>query len=498
MPDLVRAAQPLRQAGRILPVGVGNNCNTHVRQPEHIACRCHPAFVATFDRPRRTDDFRAVSLRALIIDYNGFFASCEQQERPELRGRPVAVVPVMTESTCVIASSYDARARGIKVGTPVSEARQLCPGIVIIESRPEVYIRYHQKLITAVETCLPITEVWSIDEVWCTLPPDWQNRTDALATSRKIKTAIRLIAGECLTCSIGVAPNAWLAKIASDLEKPDGLVVIESEELPQRLFPLKLRDLPGIGGNMETRLRTAGLDTVEKLYAASVEKLRHIWGGIEGERMWERLRGTEVPLPPKRTSSLGHSHVLPPHLRNLAGAEATLHRLLQKASMRLRASGFYAGGMHLALRLSGHKQWSTAATFTETQDTLELTRIFNLLWVRRPSGTTAIHGVGVTLFDLGTTAGHTAMLPGIVDNGDKRAGLNAALDHINKKLGKNTVVFGGALGALDYAPVRIAFNRIPDLQIEEGDASGDLRPNDDELARFRLAPRVSALSVSAS
>jgi DNA polymerase-4 len=431
-----------------------------------------------------------VSLRALIIDYNGFFASCEQQERPELRGRPVAVVPLMAETTCVIACSYDAKARGIKVGTPVAEARLLCPGITIVESRPEIYIRYHQKLIESVETCLPVTEAWSIDEVWCTLPPDWQNRTAALAAARKIKTAIRRLAGECLTCSIGIAPNAWLAKVASDMEKPDGLVVIEDGELPQRLFPLDLRDLPGVGANMETRLRTAGLDTVEKLCAADIPTLRHIWGGIEGERMWERLRGTEVPLPPKRTSSLGHSHILPPELRNVAGAESTVHRLLQKAAMRLRASGFYAGGLHLALRFSGSGRWSTAATFIETQDTLDLIRILKLLWTRRPRGSDRIHGVGVTLFDLGTTAGHTGMLPGIVDNGDSRAGLNATLDHINKKLGKHSVVFGGALGALDYAPIRIAFNRIPDLTLEEGDDSGNLRPNDSELAQSRLAPRI--------
>lgn len=432
--------------------------------------------------------------RALVIDYNGFFASCEQQERPELRARPVAVVPIMAESTCVIACSYDAKSRGIKVGTPVPEARRLCPGIVIVESRPEIYIRYHNKLLEAVGTCLPVTEALSIDEVWCGLPPDWQNRADALAVARKIKRSIRMIAGEQLTCSIGIAPNSWLAKIASDLEKPDGLVVIGSEELPGRLHPLSLRDLPGVGSNMEARLRAAGLDTVEKLCAASIETLRRAWNGIEGERMWSRIRGVEVALPPKRTSSLGHSHVLPPPLRDPAGAEATLHRLLQKASMRLRAAGFYAGGMHIALRFSGRERWSAAATFTETQDTLELTRVLKLLWERRPRGpgSASVRGAGVTLFDLGAASGHTGVLPGIVDNGDRRASLNAALDHLNKKLGKNTVVFGGALGALDYAPVRIAFNRIPDLVLEEGGAHADpgLAPDDDELARFRLAPRL--------
>jgi DNA polymerase IV len=474
-------------------VGIGNHCDAHVSRIEQVARECHLTFPPRLTTPAVRTIFTAVSLRALVIDYNGFFASCEQQERPELRTRAVAVVPVMAETTCVIACSYDAKKRGVKTGTRVDEARALCPGIVIIEARPEIYIRYHKKLLEAVDTCIPVTQALSIDEVWCALPPDWQNRRDALAVARKIKTAIRRIAGEFLTCSIGVAPNSWLAKIASDLEKPDGLVVIESEELPQRLFPLALRDLPGVGANMETRLRAAGLTTVESLCAASVEKLRQVWGGIEGERMWERLRGTEVVLPPARTSSLGHSHILPPHLRNPTGAEATLHRLLQKASMRLRAAGHYAAGMHLALRLSGRERWSTAATFTETQDTLELTRILNLLWTRRPRtrGADAIHGVGVTLFDLGTTAGHTGMLPGIVDNGDRRAGLNAALDRINKKLGKHSVVFGGALGALDYAPVRIAFNRIPDLDLEEGaQPDGELAPDDTELARIRLAPRV--------
>jgi len=427
-------------------------------------------------------------LQSLLIDYNGFFASCEQQERPDLRGRPVAVVPVLSETTSCIAASYDAKRAGIRVGTPVAEARRLCPGIAIVESRPEIYLRHHQNLLTAVETCLPVTEVWSIDEVWCRLPSGLQSPEAARAVARKIKRAITRLAGECLTCSVGLAPNAWLAKIASDLEKPDGLVVIEQHELPDRLHPLKLRDLPGIGENMEQRLRDEGVDTVAKLCAASIQDLRRIWGSIEGERMWRRLRGEEVPLPPRRIGSIGHAQILGPELRNPEGARATLHRLLQKAALRLRHGHLYAGGLHVALKYRGAR-WSDAVTFADTQDTLELIRVLNLLWDRRPVRRIDHFSVGVTLFALVPQGSHTATLPGILEArpGDdaRRAALNATLDHINKKLGKHSVVYGGALGALAYAPIRIAFQRIPDLVLEEGEPDGELFPTAAELASAR-------------
>lgn len=435
-------------------------------------------------------------LQALLIDYNGFFASCEQQDRPELRGRPVAVIPVASEHTSCIAASYDAKRAGVKVGTSVADARRLCPGIALVESRPERYLHYHQKLLEAVETCLPVAEVWSIDEVWCRLPPGLQSPAAALEVARKIKRAIATMAGECLTCSIGLAPNAWLAKIASDLEKPDGLVVIESHDLPHRLHALELRDLPGIGENMETRLRAAGLHTVEKLCAAELRELRRVWGGIEGERMWRRLRGEEVPLPPRHTGSIGHAQILSPDLRNPEGARATLHRLLQKAALRLRHGRLYAGGMHVALKYQGRAgrdsrvRWSDAVTFTDTQDTLELIRVLNLLWEKRPARRADHFSVGVTLFALVPETSRTGTLPGLLENrpGDtaRRAALNATLDHINRKLGKHSVVYGGALGALAYAPIRIAFQRIPDLATEEGEPDGELFPTQAELAAARL------------
>src|SRR5271156_6786956 len=100
-------------------------------------------------------------LRSLAIDFTSYFASVEQQEQPELRGRPVAVVPVMTDSTCCIAASYEAKHFGVKTGTRVGEARRACPGLVLIEARPGLYVEYHHRLIAAVDSCLPVTQVLS-------------------------------------------------------------------------------------------------------------------------------------------------------------------------------------------------------------------------------------------------------------------------------------------------------------------------------------------------
>jgi len=422
-----------------------------------------------------------VPCRSLVVDFNSYFASVEQQERPELRGRAVAVAPLAAETTCCIAASYEAKRQGVKTGTPVHEARQLCPGLVVLEARPAVYVRYHQQLIAGIERCIHVVDVMSIDEVCCDLTATFAPRDRALAVANQIKSTITREVGACLTSSIGIAPNPFLAKIASDMQKPDGLVVLDDADLPNRLFELKLRDLPGVGANMERRLIEAGYTTVEGLCLASRGELHKAWRGIEGDRMYDGLHGALVYRPATQTSSIGHSHVLPPELRNEPGALGTLHRLLQKAAMRLRHAGYYAGGLHVSLRYLKRPRWSDALTFLETQDTLELTRVFNQLWAARPTGRQPL-AVGVTLFNFTPIKGHTRTL---FETGDAHASLNQAIDTLNRRLGKNTVYFGGAHGALDYAPLRIAFNRIPDVALEEGETCDELLPDEAELARFR-------------
>jgi DNA polymerase-4 len=417
-------------------------------------------------------------LRALAIDFNSFFASVEQQERPELRGRPVGIVPVMAETTGCIAVSIEAKALGLKRNARVAEARRLCPGIVIVEARPGVYIDYHRRLKAIVESCAPVRKVQSIDELECELGGDLARPERALAVARRIKEKIAREAGPCLRSSIGIGPNWFIAKVASDMQKPDGLVLLDDADIPKRLLHLGLDDFCGIGENMEKRLRRAGIDTVEKLYAASRDRLRAIWGSVEGARFHGWMRGEPQEREATRHNTIGHGHVLPPPLRNDEAALAVLHRLLQKAAMRLRHSGHYAGGLHLSIRYRDGTSWGGDRRFNETQDTLHFTHVLNEIWAGRPRKRAPLQ-VGVVLCHLLEGAGHTGDLFE-QEKETTRTRLHSAVDTLNQTFGKNTVYFGGAHGATGNAPMRIAFTRIPEPELEEIDAA----------RRRRLRPEV--------
>ena len=145
----------------------------------------------------------------LFLDLNSYFASCEQQERPELRGRPIAIVQMMTDSTCAIAASYEAKAFGVKTGTAIWEAKKLCPSLVLVKARQQLYAQYHHRIIAAVDTCLPVAKVCSIDEMACRLMGREREVPEAKELAHKIKQAIQQQVGQCMTCSVGLAPSIF-------------------------------------------------------------------------------------------------------------------------------------------------------------------------------------------------------------------------------------------------------------------------------------------------
>ena len=419
-------------------------------------------------------------LRSLFVDFNSYFASVEQQIKPHLRGKPVGVLPVMAHGTSCIAASVEAKAFGVKTGTSVEDAKRLCPEIVFVEAKHEIYVEFHHRAIAAVERMAPVRQVLSIDEMECELTGSWRERSKAEAIARNIKKEVLSSVGICLRCSVGIAPNTMLAKLASDMQKPDGLVVIEQSELPGRLHPLKLQDVQGIGKRMLQRLQAAGIFSMAELCAAPRDVLHTVWGGMAGSEMHDMLRGQWYGPRTTTARSLGHSHVLPPELRNPDGALGVLMRLTQKAAMRLRKQGFYATAMSISVRcdqrypstFEAPQGGGRDAQFGQMQDTGYFLEVLQKLWasglheLRRPKA------VNVTMHGLVLVGQHTPDLfdfpPAVVDGpaARDRTKLDAAMDKLNKTYGKNTLYFAASHTARDTAPMRIAFNRIPDLETE--------------------------------
>lgn len=416
-----------------------------------------------------------MTLRCLFVDFNSFFASVEQQDRPELRGRPVGVVPVLAATTCCIAASTEAKEHGIGTGTPVWEAMEKRADIELVQARPARYVEVHHRLMAAIQDCIPHGKAESIDEVPCWLIGRERQRDNAEAIARRIK---RRIAEEfdAIRCSIGIAPNKFLAKTASDMQKPDGLTVLEAADLPHRLHALELRDFCGIGPSMERRLRAAGIDTVEQLCAAPREHLRTAWGSVEGERFWLQLRGHDVPERVTRRSSIGHSHVLGPELRSFAGARSVLFKLLAKAAMRLRKDDFLATGMAVRIRFVGREhRFERDLSFAPLDDTPTFLHLLGeqLAQLERHVASGRWNpqrhpplSVAVTLVGLEAAGDVTGEL---IQRRGRDRDTSRVVDRINRKYGNNAVYFGAMKHAIDHdaAPMRIPFSHVPETAREE-------------------------------
>lgn len=395
----------------------------------------------------------------LVLDLNSFFASCEQEADPALRGKYVGVVPLVdVDTTCLLAASKEAkRDYGLKTGTPVGEAKRRCPDLVLIHASHKKYGYYHHKVLEIIESCTPIQKVMSIDEVACELTGSQRRPENALALAQNIKAKIRK-EFYSLTSSIGIAPNILLAKVASDMMKPDGLVMIRPCDLPDMLLPLNLRDFSGIGPGMEQRLNRGGIYSVKDLYGCQPKKLRAIWGGVEGERFHAKLWGHNVNREESKKTVMGHQHVLEPHLRNRESAYHVLHHLLIKAVERLRHVDYYCKRLSLNVKMDRHQgYWDRETDFMETRDTQFLLNIMNDLWRGYP-GQRPLR-VGIMLHGLVPATAHQQ------DLFEKRrpAHLCSALDDINKKFGRHTISFG--LNPYVQEKVgrdKIAFQRVPE------------------------------------
>jgi len=391
----------------------------------------------------------------MFLDMNSYFASVEQAEDPKLRGKPIVVVPMVVDTTFIIAASVEAKRAGIKMGMRVAEAKKKLPELILVPASTLSYVHYHEKIIEAVEQVLPVEKVCSIDEMRFRLLGDERNPDEAIRLANMLKDAIRDFKPS-LTCSVGIAPNSFLSKLCTDLQKPNGLVMMQEHELPDRLRGLKLTEFCGINWRMEARLKAKGIFTSDDLLKYSPRELREKFGSVVGERWWYLLRGYTIPETERPQKSLGHSHVLPPNLRSVQGCRDVLLRLAHKASARLRNEDLYAETISVYVR--GHKRsWSSFQHVSATQDTLAVVKHVLEIWQKRDFDVPRM--VGLTFTDLKKPA---AVTPSLFDNLEKSKSqeeASKAMDKMNQKFGKNSIFLSSIDYVKDTASEKIAFNK---------------------------------------
>lgn len=411
-------------------------------------------------------------LNWLYLDLNSYFASVEQQLQPKLRNKPIAIVPTITDATCAIAASYEAKSYGIKTGTMIYEAKRLCPKLICIQANHENYVTYHHKIIEEIDKYIPIEIIASIDEVACRLMGTQNQENEARKLAIIIKKGIQKNIGKYIRCSIGIAPNRFLAKTASNLEKPDGLQVLYNTDVPERIKHFKLSDLTGIGKAMENRLIKSGILSIKELYEISPKHMRKIWGNVQGEKFWYMLRGVEIAETKTTRKTIGHSHVLEPKWRPKELAEKVMHRLLLKAASRLRRMEYYSSQMILSFKTEEGIKLIGRRNFYRTSNNNKLLKEAIKIWkyLNKQKKIRRVKKISVTLYNLQKkTDIHPELFDKIDENNLSKIKrferLSITMDTINARFGRDSITQGSLPNNIkNFSGTRIAFTRIPDKQ----------------------------------
>ncbi len=318
----------------------------------------------------------------------------EQQYNPSLRGRPLAIAAYTGPTGTIIASSIEAKKLGIKTGMRVNEAKKIAPKIAILPPDPPKYRTVHKNLKTVLTTYTPLVTPHSIDEFCIDIAKTPSARIGAQETALKIKADIKAKVGDWITVSIGIAPNTFLAKTASNLQKPDGLRTIDSTNFLEVFADLNLTDLCGIKSGNASRLATGGIFTVLDFYHATIQKLCRAFGSIEGYYWHLKIHGWDLEnsalsgfskdgagslrkgiLEPKK-KSFGNSFAIPGKMTKKSDLAPVLYKLVEKTAIRLRREGYKAKKFSLNILYRDGTRWKDHKSLDKYVDgTLEIYRI---------------------------------------------------------------------------------------------------------------------------
>lgn len=386
-----------------------------------------------------------MSRTIIHLDMNAFFASVEQQDNPELKGKPIAVVGA-GHRTVITTASYEARAFGVKTGMAIWEGKQVCPNLIIVRGDNRKYTRTSAIITSLLREYTPLVEIFSIDEAFMDVTHSQTLFGPARQIALELKQRIRNKLG--LTCSIGIAPNKLLAKLASDMQKPDGLTIITADETVEIIDKIPVGDLCGVGKKLQKQLALYfNIHTCGELGRMD-EKLLTSKYGIIGKRLKEMGQGLDdSPVVPQeeeeQVKSVGHSMTLP---RDIAGQEQIMQRLLQLAEMvGRRARRYNLAGKTVAVQVrlaDFYSNFQKQATLAQPVNLSEqiyqaASKLYNSLEINQP-----VRLLGISLSNLHEQQHQQISL---FETDRKKEELTRAMDHINNRFGDFKLTFGSLL-----------------------------------------------------
>lgn len=377
--------------------------------------------------------------RILHVDMDAFYASVEQRDRPELRGKPVVVGGDVRG--VVAAASYEARTFGIRSAMPMREAERRCPDLIRVPLRMSYYKAASDEVFAIFREHTPLVEGLSLDEAFL----DVTGSLSLFGSAEHIASVVkeRILKQTGLTASVGVAPNKLVAKIASELDKPDGLVVVGEENVQQILDPLPVRVIPGIGPNTGARLNRAGVQTIAELRAAPDSVLEPIFGRYT-RRTRERSCGLDdrAVVASRPEKSISAEETFASDLTARPDMHRELMRLCERTSARLRARSLTAGIVQLKIRRSDFttytRQHALRPCCSSTDSMLNIARKLLDSWLRDfPGARIRLLGVGGS--ELAPADQGDLFTAGSSNGGHDSAGLDRAVDEIRSRFGTDAV-----------------------------------------------------------
>ena len=400
---------------------------------------------------------------------NSYFASVEQQCHPEWQGRPLGVCEHL--GGIIIAASIQAKKWGIKTGTPVWEAKKIYPQIILTKTSPERYRYYHRLLFKIVSEYASQIERYSIDEVFLDLtrvcnvkrPESVEPFEEAARIAKAIKSKMRQLMGEVLTCSIGIAENKLLAKIASDLQKPDGLTLVRPEDKAKLYGVLKLTDVPGIGHRIKRRLCDLGINSLADLRDYPQSRLVALFG-LPGYHLYKlgQLEGTAFPEVHENleAKSVGHMYTLPKEFRQPEFLEPVLYKLSEMVALRLRKKNLAGRVLSVYVHTADDRWLGKSAKFAfRVWEGREIFFQSRKILKNLGMGSVAIRLAGISLASLEPALSQ----PDLFGLGAKQANIARALDKINGKYGGFTVCPVPVLKAKKVFHDSVGFGQIKEI-----------------------------------